>query len=366
MKFLLQASALLLAIAVFPLPIKTGIANSPAIRTQAGVDVPSPPHDRAAVKNSAFDTFSPTASAILSTAVQPLPELHPDSEDVTIVLHDARLEATAETPAQAPTQRPPLNRAVKPQAVISTDFERNGLSEASFRTVARVAKAEQPPEEKVLVIGDSLSIPLGKRLEDYFSKIPGIHFRRLGKVSSGLARPDFFDWEQTLAKLATKMKPSTVVIMIGTNDNQTLKRADGSAVQFGGPTWDKEYTRRINRVFTICRDNNPEVKIFWVGAPIMGRPDLTRDVKRINNVIKTLCENNENCHYVDTWSTLADEEGRFTDFMTDKSGERVRIRATDGVHLSLFGAKILATRCLQAMTPNVAVMRMVAVSGPSG
>lgn len=203
--------------------------------------------------------------------------------------------------------------------------------------------------ESVLVIGDSLSIPLGQRLEEHFGKMEDVAFKRVGKVSSGLARPDFFDWEFNLNDHAKGMRPSKVVIMIGVNDNKPLRSADGSVAQFGGRDWEDEYARRMQRLFNICRSYNSKVKIYWVGAPIMGEPKLSQDVRKINTVIASLCQKANNCFYVDTWDALADGRGQFTAFIVDNTGERVRIRTDDGVHLSPQGSRILATRFLNAM-----------------
>lgn len=373
MRFLFQAGALLLAIAVFPLPINTGIATSAHSLRDSLVEF-APAQEPVLVAASLVQpaSFAPVQLPVAPPAVEPAPQAATPQAAPASTSAAARTAVPA-APAKAEVQIPVLSAAPRPvryagpQAVIATDFEKGGLSEASFRTMARVDKEQQfQPEEKVLVIGDSLSIPLGKHLEEYFAKIPGIHFKRLGRVSSGLARPDFFDWENTLRGLADTMQPSTVVIMIGTNDNQSLRRKNGTVTHFGDKDWEREYVRRIDRLVEICRKNNPKVNIFWVGAPIMGRPDLTKDVKHINGVIQAYCERQPGCHYVDTWDALADEQGRFTDFLVDKRGEKVRVRTGDGVHLSLFGASILAGRCLQAMAPAVTVMKELSQLEPSG
>lgn len=205
------------------------------------------------------------------------------------------------------------------------------------------------PKQSVVVVGDSLSIPLGQRLEEYFSKYNDISFARRGKVSSGLARPDFFDWDKNLTEMVEKNRPTTLVIMIGTNDNKPLKRRDGKVVSFGNPNWDKEYTRRMKHLFDIARKHNSKCRIFWVGAPIMGPKKLNTDVMRINHVIRTLCQRTPNCRYVDTWDALADNDGQFTQYARDLTGERVRLRANDGVHVTRFASKILAVRCLKAI-----------------
>jgi hypothetical protein len=350
MRFIFLIFALLATVAAFPLPIATHV-TLPSISLQnileQGHDLTELDMDHEPRIIVLDDTPARVSSASL-------PEREPDAGAQPVPLSEEQVQEEKQRVERLAASTPPPSR---PQAVISTGFEKNGLSESSFRTVAKAQKNIQPPNEKVLVIGDSLSIPLGKQLEDYFSKIPGVYFKRLGKVSSGLARPDFFDWERTLDKLAATMQPNTVVIMIGTNDNQSLKRGDGTTVHFGDSAWDAEYKRRMNKLFELCVQNNPDVQIFWVGAPIMGRPDLTKDVERINQVVRSLCDAEPNCRFIDTWDALADEHGRFTNHIVDISGERIRVRANDGVHLSLTGANIIAGRCLQTLEKSLPLLR---------
>jgi len=48
------------------------------------------------------------------------------------------------------------------------------------------------------------------------------------KVSSGLSRPDFFDWPKYFAQQIPKVNPDIVVVTFGGNDTQGLSTADGS------------------------------------------------------------------------------------------------------------------------------------------
>lgn len=203
----------------------------------------------------------------------------------------------------------------------------------------------------VLLVGDSLSIGLGKQLERIFSDVPDVHFARLGKVSSGLARPDFFDWEDRLDKMAAAQRPDVVAVMIGANDNKTLTDGDGRPVYFDSPEWDALYTEKAARLFAICRKYNPDVRLFWIGAPVMKDAVLAGDVRRINAVLADLCAGEKNCSFIDTGTVLADENGRFTMYARAESGDLAPIRVEDGVHVTAAGARIMAEHCLAELAP---------------
>ena len=52
------------------------------------------------------------------------------------------------------------------------------------------------------------------------------------KVSSGLARPDYFNWPAELAHQVAALNPQIVVLMLGSNDNQPLLAPDGHTYAF--------------------------------------------------------------------------------------------------------------------------------------
>jgi hypothetical protein len=207
-----------------------------------------------------------------------------------------------------------------------------------------------PKRHSLLVVGDSLSISLGEQLERHFDKYSDrLAFQRRGKVSSGLARPEFFDWEQNLEELVSNHGPDIVVIMIGANDNKPLNR-DNRSIAFGTTAWRREYTARLQRLYDICGRGNSQMRLFWVGAPIMADPLLTHELKTINRIIESWCRTQPACKYVGTWSTLTDRGGQFTQYVPDdKTGEPVMIRTKDGVHLAPHGSRLLAKVTIDAI-----------------
>lgn len=209
------------------------------------------------------------------------------------------------------------------------------------------------PGGSLLVTGDSLSLFLADALRPLLAGRPGVHFAAKGKVSSGLARPDFFNWEREMAAASTANRPDGVVIMIATNDNQTLTRPDGGKVAFGRPGWDAEYGRRVRRLVELARLGNPKARIYWIGAPVMADARLNADVASINAVIAREIAALPGCRFVDVRRTLADAGGHYAKALPAPGGPRP-VRTADGVHLTPYGAKLLAHAALAAMSPTVA------------
>ncbi len=245
-----------------------------------------------------------------------------------------RVFAVNEPPLPGPASARPAPQAAPAVSATSDPAPAGGMAATSART-------------SLLVVGDSLSIALADVLERRLAKTPGLAFARLGKISSGLARPDFFDWEANMERLAGQTRPDIVVIMIGTNDNKPLRLASGRAATFGSQAWAEEYRRRAARLVGIARAANPAAQIYWIGAPIMADSDLARDLTRINAVLAREMERIPGCRFVDVWGLLADPRGRYLEFAS--SPKSIRLRTPDGVHLAPAGAGRLADACLAAL-----------------
>jgi len=205
----------------------------------------------------------------------------------------------------------------------------------------------------LMVVGDSLSISLAEQMEFNLSQATRLSFAKLGKVSSGLARPDFFDWDRHMEEMAARNRPDAVVVMIGANDNQHLRQADGSLIYFGTPEWDRAYAAKVRRVVDTCRRYNPKATIFWMGAPVMASQALSQDLRHINALVAAVMERNRDCHYVDTWRLFSGQSGEFVRAKAEVAGGQP-LRARDGIHLTPAGAQALAETCLNALGRQVA------------
>lgn len=251
-------------------------------------------------------------------------------------------------PPATPQPAAPLRTAAPAQPVPSAKV-------AAPTAPPAPAQLAAAPGKRILVAGDSLSLFLADALRPMLAGRPQTAFASRGKVSSGLARPDFFNWEREMAALAAAHAPDTVIVMIATNDNQTLTRPDGTKVAFGRPGWDAEYARRVRRLVEIARSTNPSARIYWLGAPVMADPKLNADVAAINAVIARELAALPGCRYIDVSRTLADPAGRYAQAKITADGPKTT-RTKDGVHLTPFGAKLLANAALASLGPNLAAL----------
>ena len=240
-----------------------------------------------------------------------------------------------------------------------------GASALAALAHTRLAAAMGPEAEpkEILIVGDSMIAGgFGLFLERELRKTHGFATRRRGKSSSGLARPDFFDWMEEARKLVGESQPDAAVVMFGGNDVQGLYHT-ASMRKAGAPRWlvwndekwPVEYARRIDEFCDILAPDGQ--KIFWVGLPTM-RPDNFRNkVERVNGLYRERMAARTNATYIDTWNVLADAEGKYADHICleqpadGKSCKKVRVRAGDGIHISVAGAHHLKAFVLQTILP---------------
>ena len=217
--------------------------------------------------------------------------------------------------------------------------------------VAGAAKVDPaaPAVKRILLVGDSLSIGLGKQLETAFAGQASARFAYLGKVSSGLANPAFFDWEAQLAAQVASHHPDVVLIMLGANDDKPLPTGQGRTAAFGTKAWEGQYAKRIARLHGIARSLNPSAAVYLVGVPVMGDAAFNASMDRVNAVLAGTAASLPDCSYIDVRDVLADDRGAYAPVAKTPSGAVVKLRADDGVHISGAGSRLLAARLIESI-----------------
>ena len=215
----------------------------------------------------------------------------------------------------------------------------------------RTASAADPPTaeapgKQILILGDSMIAgAVGLFLENGLRKQHGYQVRRKGKSSTGLARPDFFSWpKEAKAQIDAYAKdgtggPDAVVAMFGGNDVQGLYMGKGEWVTWPEPGWPAEYARRVNAFADIVAPNGRP--LFWIGMPVMRPEKFHVRVQRVNTIFRAEMAIRPGGHFIDIWRLLADASGNYTDRLDIDGvpgGKTERVRAGDGIHLSVAGA----------------------------
>jgi hypothetical protein len=222
----------------------------------------------------------------------------------------------------------------------------------------KILKEKLKPPYRILIIGDSFIAVyggVGDPLEKKLISFKDVEVWRLGRVSSGLSRPDYFNWNLTLKELISQHKPNVGIVMIGMNDAQALTDPDGKVVvnylKFGKEEWIKEYSKRVSDLLEIFEENN--VLVFWIGLPIMRDKAYSDKVKILNQIYEEEVKKYENAYFISTWELLTDEKGNYTSYLLDEKGKKNLARASDGIHLTYFGGKIVVEKIIKEMEKTI-------------
>ncbi|MBA3549313.1 MAG: DUF459 domain-containing protein [Nannocystis sp.] len=222
----------------------------------------------------------------------------------------------------------------------------SALGAATALTLPRTGHARKvpPPEDpnakKILILGDSMIAgAVGLYLENGLRRDHGYNVRRKGKSSTGLARPDFFSWPKEAAAQAEAFPADAVVAMFGGNDVQGLYMGKGEWITWPEPGWHAEYARRVNAFADIVAPQGQP--LFWIGMPVMRPEKFHVRVQRVNTIFRAEMAIRPGGHFIDIWRLLADEDGGYRDRLDIDGipgGKTERVRAGDGIHLSVAGA----------------------------
>jgi hypothetical protein len=217
-----------------------------------------------------------------------------------------------------------------------------------------VPSAADPAE--LYVAGDSDAGTFGPYLDKLMKQTGVVKTILDYKVSSGLSRPDFFDWPAHFAQKIPEVNPDIVVVTFGGNDAQGLRNLDKSwAVQHnpgsGGDDtdWRTEYAKRVGAAMDYLGGDNRT--LIWVGIPNDDNPDVTSRLQVQNDVVKQEAAKRAKVVFIDTWKRFSGIDGGYAEFVQDPRDNQVKdVRASDGFHLNETGAEILALDIAQAVT----------------
>lgn len=206
-----------------------------------------------------------------------------------------------------------------------------------------------PAPKRVMIIGaSSIQQELGRSLEQHFEAFDGVEVLRYGLHSTGLARPDYFDWYAKALEMKTSFQPDLVIGQFGGNDGQGLTdRETGRAVaRLFTEEWDGVYAERLEAIVTLFAEDR--VPVVVLGMPVMRDAYHQKKMHRINQVSED-ASLRAGAYYIDTFAMTADDSGAYVT-RAEVDGRMRIIRATDGTHLTRHGSELVAEKILGLIT----------------
>ncbi|MCA9694558.1 MAG: DUF459 domain-containing protein [Myxococcales bacterium] len=307
------------------------------------------------------------ADAESSVAVAPAPSSEKD------VPRDRISDASIE-PAQAPPATPEVEAAPElaeaaseveaaPEsaeaAPESAADEPLATSEDDAEPVTRRSRAPDVPDycpalgrdAFVYALGSStLASLLGPMIQSALKRrYPGVAFRKWGKASSGLARPDFHDWIAELPGLNREYDPDVYVVNLGTNDAQPLWDPRDKWIHARTPEWEARYGERVDALLDRLAGADRRRLIIWVGPTAFAKKNSRQIGVRVHEVIaRRIQAFDGHAFYVDAYTATSPRPGEYIE--TVRVGGKTRpAYGDDGIHLSSDGVRALMLRPLLAL-----------------
>jgi hypothetical protein len=195
------------------------------------------------------------------------------------------------------------------------------------------AAAAQGDTPRVLATGDSMIQIVDSYMEQGLGS--RAELRSDAHISTGLAKPWMLDWPRYARRQARRLKPDAVVMVIGANDGYSL---DGKPCC--GSAWVDEYAERARAVMRAF-GRRGRTKVYWLLLPAAREGFFRELFPAVNAGIEQAAVGlEENVRVVDLVKKLT-PGGRYRASMKIR-GRRVRVRQSDGVHLTNEGAAYVA------------------------
>lgn len=195
---------------------------------------------------------------------------------------------------------------------------------------------------RLYIIGDSMAGVFGSSLVNVARKTGVVKTRLDYKVSSGLSRPDFYDWPQHIIDVLVEFNPDATVVLFGANDGQNVYHG-GKVLTVGSHAWKQLYQRRVGRAMRLLTRGRR--RVYWVGNPIMRDSGYRSLIAMMNAIYSAEARRHPGVVYVDTWALLA-RAGSYAEYLPDERGHPVLMRGEDGIHLSRAGGDRMARHVL--------------------
>lgn len=237
----------------------------------------------------------------------------------------------------------------------------DGATVPAMGSAATDAQSQPPADQAdqtfhILAIGDALGGGLGAGLIRRTESSPGYDVTLRFNELSGLARPELYDWSETVPKLVEGKHFDAIVMLIGENDRQEIRNGT-VLLPFGSDSWTAAYQAQLDKVIAALKATGSAV--YWVSLPPMADPGYESAMQKIMDLQKAKVIA-AGLHFVDIRSAFLDADGKYTDRGPDDTGTVRSLRGRDGVSFYKAGnnrmgqlvlAAIEADRAKPAATP---------------
>jgi hypothetical protein len=205
-----------------------------------------------------------------------------------------------------------------------------------------------PTEDHELALwvgGDSMAMVFGESVVAMADQTGVIDSALDYHVSSGLSRPDFFNWPNRIRAEMKSFRPDVAVFASGANDGQGFEY-EGQVLSYGSKEWLEVYAKRVGAAMDLLGEKGKR-QVWWIGMPVARDPEQSAIYRTLNKVYAAEAKKRPFVHYMDTYEMFSDENGNYNDYLTGLSGKTELMRQGDGIHWSRAGGDLAAAELLE-------------------
>jgi len=201
----------------------------------------------------------------------------------------------------------------------------------------------------VALAGDSMmAVGLSAMLLRESAVNKNLRVVKVFRSGTGLARPEVFNWMDEYPAMLGAEKPDVVIVAIGANDGQGFV-VDGKVLAYGTAEWERVYQERLASYLAMLSSTG--ARVVWVGLPPMRVASYNEKIATINRIAYTVVSQHPEATWFNPVPYVSDEAASYKEFVTLPNGQTLRIRASDGIHLSDEGAGLMTSVLIKWLDP---------------
>jgi hypothetical protein len=198
---------------------------------------------------------------------------------------------------------------------------------------------------RIAFVGDSTADGLWGGVSSLAPREPCLkefELGRFGKNSTGLTRPDRFNWADGVQRIGENFKSQLYLMSLGINDQQSIVEG-GTVILENSPDYRAKYKARVTAVLNSAIRNST-TSLLWVGLPTMRDAAADRNAREKNSLFAEAIVDfaSPKVEFVEPWKANQAGEDKFASFAPDQSGRIVQIRSSDGLHFTPAGELLVA------------------------
>jgi hypothetical protein len=206
---------------------------------------------------------------------------------------------------------------------------------------------------EVLATGDSMIGLVGDLLRSDYTPA-GVNVDEDSHPGTGITKPFLLNWEGYAKRQVDAFNPDVVVMALGANDGLRL-----GGIACCRRLWVKKYAKHVNRMITsYTKDGTTTLYWMLLPAPRPPRPLIRRFYLAVNDGVRRAVRKRTDVAHLVNVSKIVSPGFHYRERIHGTS-----VRADDGIHLSVDGARLVVDDIEQQMEDDGV---LTAPSDPGG